>query len=127
MTEPDDPDAVRRHDELIEQVRGGDRPDDLIAQHLADWRADVDAEPMPDVPLYAELAARYGTAVPELDAQARAYREMRPQDAVPDEALRTFAERTHVPQHGEDVTAGLRGPEWYERVGWDHARQDPRP
>jgi len=47
----DDPAAVRADDKLFDALGAGQVPDgDRVTTELAEWRADVDAEPIPDPP-----------------------------------------------------------------------------
>lgn len=62
----DDPDAVARDHELIEQSRRGQPTGDPTVDRLAAWAARVHAEPSPDpAPIYRELSDYHGYDVPE--------------------------------------------------------------
>lgn len=95
--------------------------------------AAVGEGPVSETPLYDDLRGRYllmdvPDPAPPWDAQSRAYREMRPEDAVPDGDILTHAARVHPPlELGDYIPDLILLPEDYEHEQWDAARTDPRP
>jgi len=94
---------------------------------------------MPPIPHDDEVTREYRRALDELnllftqltgrppymDAQSRAYREMTPADAVPDEDIPRWASRCHDPlDPTRPVAEQLRLPEQYEAERWDRLRID---
>jgi len=69
----DDPAAVQADDALLDNLGAGRVPDgDRVTTELAEWRADVDAEPIPDPPRVPAVSIPRGPVYGVHDVQCEA-------------------------------------------------------